>query len=273
MDLQAELIKAKPQPKIQISPPPTAEPVAQKPLPKGATPRQKLEALAAGDMGALAETGESSLPREQVNELLTQTGEVLLEVKDTRVLLAALARASSDSRLGNALRRDSVRMIASLDPEMVPEALRPRLEELKTKSAPLLARAGGKDSEFADFLSEYSQKNPDRAVPPGVIDSLRQGLVNTPELVAQAIGSDPTLKEALLTELGISQGQLSKPEGVIASLGLAATPETISQASFLFAPKASERPIQTMIFPSILAGGLTLMFLSHFMSSQGESKH
>ena len=220
-------------------------------------------------------TAELGPKREDVNKILGQSSQLLLDTGDHRVLLAALAKETAPTPLGNELRRDTLRMIAELKGDkMTPEqqgALTQLQKDIESLNLPASDPA---NSEFAKFLETYGKEHPDKAVSPQLIEAIRTNKTDAAPVMAQVLQSDTGLSAALWGEMkGENQTapMVTSPEALIKTAGLEESPENLAKAQKLFTPERIKQPVNVMdmVTPALMGSAMLIMMLSQLAAGEG----
>jgi hypothetical protein len=263
-----EAAKAKPTP-------PKEKPVATKdtkPATAGGA-RKTLEDIASGKSVAEAVNPvveQAPLPdREVVSQILSEANSLLLDLKDMRILIAAVATQGADTPLGNEMRIDTLRMVANMSNEnMAPEsvvklaALQKKIQDLK------LPEAVPANSQLVQTISQYNEAHPDKAVPTEILDQLTSGQVESPQIAAKLLQSNTDLAAEVWKGITGQEGFTGfnpTPENILALTQLEATPENVAkmQAVFGSAKQAKESfDFVGKVVPGIMLGALGIMFIT-----------
>lgn len=223
--------------------PPKDKPAEEKPLPEsGKSARATLEEIAKGAPVAEAtapKTEAAPLPdREKVDALLSQANELLLDLRDMRLAVTALATNAADTPLGNETRIDTLKMLAKMSNEGMPPDAVLRLSDLQKQIADLkLPDKQPGESALLPVIDAYNQAHPDQAVPAEVVNQIKSGDRDAATTVAQLLQTNQDLASGVWKELtGVEgfQGLNFTPQNVLELAGLPATKENLSKADELF---------------------------------------
>lgn len=264
-----EVAKAKPTPPKE-KPVHTSKETTSKP---NGTSRKTLEDIAAGKPVAEAvapKVEQTPLPdREVVSQLLAEANTLLLELKDLRILMAAVATQGADTPLGNQMRIDTLRMISSMTNENMPPESVVKLAELQKKIGDLkLPPVKPEDSQLLQTISQYNEKHPDKAVPAEILDQLKSGKVEAPQIAAQVLQSNTELAAEVwkgITGQENFTGFDPTPENILALTQLDPTPENLEKMKAVFgsAKQAKESfDFVGKVVPGIMMGALAIMFIT-----------
>ncbi len=264
-----ESIKAKPTPPKEK---PVAHTAETKSPSKGAS-RKTLEDIAAGKPVAEAiapKVEQVPLPdREVVSQLLAEANSLLLDLKDLRILMAAVAAQGADTPLGNEMRVDTLRMISAMRNENMPPESVVKLAELQKKIGDLkLPPAKPEESQLLQTISKYNEAHPDKVVPAEVLDQLKSGQVEAPQMAAQLLQSNTELAAEVwkgLTGQENFTGFNPTPENILALTQLDPTPENLEKMKAVFgtAKQAKESfDFVGKVIPGMMMGALAIMFIT-----------
>lgn len=234
---------------------------------------KKLEDIAAGK--PLAEvfspqTEQAPLPdREVVSQILTEANSLLLDLKDMRILLAAVATQAADTPMGNEMRIDVLRMIVNMSNEhMAPESV-VKLAQIQKKISDLhLPEANPEQSQLLQTISQYNEAHPDKAVPSEILDQLKTGKVESSRLAAQVLQSNTELAAQVWKEITGQEnfsGFHPTPENILALTEMDTTPDNLKKMNAIFgAIKQAKEPVDMMgkIVPTMMIGMMGIMFIT-----------
>lgn len=226
------------------------------------------------------QASELGSDKEKVNSLLTQGAQLLLDAGDPRVAIAAVARSAAPTPLGTELRRDVLTMIGEMRGDKFPPEQRETLTKLQQDiEAMKLPKTDPARSEFARFLEDYSRQNPDKAIPPSVIEAIRTEKIDSAQAMTDTLKTDTGLSTKLWTEMK-GDGTTPAPnvataDGLLKAAGLEATPENTAKVQKFFEPKGP-RPLMGLLqeiqsdIPSILiTASMITMLVSQFVTQEG----
>ena len=264
-----ETIKVKPAPPKEK---PVVDAKETKPASKGGA-RKTLEDIAAGKPVAEAvapKVEQVPLPdREVVSQLLSEANSLLLDLKDLRILMAAVATQGADTPLGNELRVDTLRMISGMSNEnMAPESV-VKLAELQKKIGDLkLGPVKPEESQLIQTISHYNEAHPDKSVPAEILDQLKSGKVEASQIASQLLQSNTELAAEVwkgITGQENFTGFNPTPENILALTQLDPTPENLEKMKAVFgtAKQAKESfDFVGKVIPGIMMGALAIMFIT-----------
>ena len=145
-----------------------------------ATAREQLGVLA-NPTDSLNELGAT---KDQINALLEEGSQFLLDAKDSRILVTALARQAGATPLGIELRKNALIMLRDHPPE---EGNMRRHEALKTAIGAIVPNNTSENStEFLSFLEgeQANLKGPDQKKMKPILEALRGGDLNAFQVMA-----------------------------------------------------------------------------------------
>jgi len=245
--------------------------------------RGTLEEIAKGTPVAEATaTGVEDAPmpdREQVSKLLEETNALLLELRDMRLLVSAVATQSADTPLGNETRLDALRMIRDMNLEGLPPDQTTAATVLQEKIRGLkLPDAKPENSALVSTITNYNEAHPNAAIPQEVIDQIKSGSRDTASTVAQFMQSNPELAQDVwkqLTNVDGFSGLNPNPTNILQLAGIATTPENLAKANEMFGTIANMTPAQkesiiAQLSPMLMGGALILMFFTQIATGQSE---
>lgn len=235
--------------------------------------RKTLEDIAAGKPVSEAvapKVEQAPLPdREVVSQLLAEANSLLLDLKDLRILMAAVATQGADTPLGNEMRIDTLRMISGMSNENMPPESVVKLAELQKKIGDLkLGPVKPEDSQLIQTISHYNEAHPDKAVPAEILDQLKTGKVEASQVASQLLQSNTELAAEVWKDITGQEnftGFNPTPENILALTQLEPTPENLAkmQAVFGSAKQAKESfDFVGKVIPGIMMGALAIMFIT-----------
>lgn len=267
-----------------VSPAAKTESPAEKPttIKQDGSARSTLEAIAKGTpvAEAIAPKAESvPLPdKEKVQSILSETNQLLLDLRDMRLLVSSIASQAADTPLGNEMRMDTLRMIGSMsNADMPPEAV-VKLDAVQKQIADLkLPEAKPDQSALLPIMDAYNKAHPDKAVPVEVINQIKSGSREASATVAQLLQSNPDIAGPVWKELTGVEGFTGlhdlTPQKVLEISKLPTTKENLAKANDMFGKVAAMTPQEQLSFmeivgPKLMVGALVIMFLSQ-MANEG----
>lgn len=289
---KAEMPPGKPTPEAKPAvAPPLKEQRANTPTEAGkpadktqdGTARSTLESIANGTPVKEATTPKTeSAPtpdREKVNAMLAEANSLLLELRNMRLTITALASQAADTPLGNEMRMDTLRMIGKMNnADMPPDAVI-KLDALQKQIAELkLPDAMPEQSALLPVIASYNEAHPDKAVPPQVVDQIKSGNRDAASSVAQFLQTNTDLAQPVWKELtgveGFSGLHLT-PSNVLELAKLPTTPENLAKANEMFGimaklPPKDQAGLVESLTPMVMVGALGLMFFTQIATGQGE---
>lgn len=225
---------------------------------------------------------QPKLDREKITEVLTQANSLLLDSRDPRILISAIATQCADTPLGNETRIGTLKMIEKMsNADMSPTAVI-QLDAVKKQIADLkLPDINPAESALIPIITRYNEAHPDKAVPTEVIDQIKTGNRDAAHTTAQLLQTDTQLAGDVWKDLtGVEgfTGLHPTPENIIDLAGLPATNENIAKANEIFGKVAVMSPQEQISFGEALqkvamAGGLLLMFFTQIISDKGGGGH
>ncbi len=240
-----------PAPKAELPPKPVpeAKPVpapAKEEKPAGATPkapesgaRATLEKIATGTPVMEATKPPENLPnRETVTALLNEANTLLLDMKDLRLWMNAIATQAADTPLGNEVRLEALRSMLTVNGSGLPPETAGQLSDLQDRIRALkLPEKNPAESAVVATLTRYNESHPDTKVPDDVMEAVKSGKTDGAEAVAKMMQSDKDLAEMTWKELTGVDGftELTpSPEAMLDLAGIAKSPENIAKAQEIF---------------------------------------
>jgi|GEM_PF-702285 len=263
------------------------------------TPRGKLEAIANGTPASevfaeskpeepktqeqsVKEAMESAPDREQMTKLLEETNALLLELRDMRLFVTAIATQAADTPLGNETRIDALRLIRDMGHEGLPPEKATAVTALQEKIKALnIPEAKPQNSALLPIISKYNETHPNAQIPQQIIEQIQTGQKDSASTVAQFMQSNPDLAQDVwkqLTNVDGFTGIHPTPENILALAGLPATPENTAKAQELFGTisrmnQQEQLGVMDIIGPKLLTGALLLIFVSQIATGQEGGGH
>lgn len=204
--------------------------------------RGTLEQIAKGVpvLEATAAPAVEALPsREVAQGLLAEANSILLELKDMRLLVNAIATQSADTPLGNELQMDALRAILTMETEGLPSEPAVKLVELQGKIKALnLPPAIPEASALIPVIEAYNAMHQDKPLPADIVMGIKKGDRAIAPSVAQMLQTNNDLAAMTWKEITGVEGftKLSPSPGVILDLsGIPKTPENMKKANEMFA--------------------------------------
>jgi hypothetical protein len=280
---------AAPVPKPEVA---KGKPVAPKEKPQapkeakqsGPGARKTLEDIAAGKpvAEALAPQVEAApLPdHEAMSPLLNEANSLLLELKDMRVLLSALATQAADTPMGNEMRADTLRMIANMSNEnMAPEsvvklaALQKQIQDLN------LPDANPANSQLLQTIQQYNESHPQTAVPAEITDKLASGAADSAQVTAQLLQSNTELAAQVWKGITGQEGFAGlnpTPDNILSLTQMEKTPENMAKMEAIFgtiksAVSSVDRGADMLgkIGSTYMMGAMGIMFVTQIAQIEG----
>lgn len=239
-----------PQPKPEMPKPAAAAAPAkekQASSPKGIDQRKKeargtLEQIAKGVpvLEATAAPAVEALPsRETTQAILAEANAILLDLKDMRLLVNAIATQAADTPLGNELQMDALRAITAMETEGIPSESAAKLVELQNKIKDLnLPPAIPEASALIPVVDAYNAMHQDKPLPADIVAGIKKGDRAIAPSVAQMLQTNNDLAALTWKEITGIDGftKLSPSPSVILDLsGIPKTPENMKKANDMFA--------------------------------------
>lgn len=204
--------------------------------------RGTLEQIAKGTpvLEATATPAAEALPsREIAQGLLAEANTLLLELKDMRLLVNAIATQTADTPLGNELQMDALRAILTMETETLPPEPAAKLIELQGKIKSLnLPPAIPEASALIPVIDTYNAMHQDKPLPDDIVAGIKKGDRAIAPAVAQMLQTNNDLAAMTWKEITGIDGftKLSPSPGVILDLsGIPKTPENMKKANEMFA--------------------------------------
>lgn len=274
---------AAPKPEVKPPAPPVKE--AAKPetpvkAPEG-TARATLEKIAAGTPVMEATTAQpEALPsRETVNGILAEANGILLELRDMRLLVNAVATQAADTPLGNEVRLDALRSIEKMNTIGLPPDQAAQINALQEKIQALKLPPSTNDATLS-LLSTYNEQHPDNPIPNTVIEAIRSGDKTAAESVAKMLQTNDALAQMTWKELTNTEGftKLNLSPGIVLDLaGLPRSPENMKKAAELFGAtqqfKEPPSSFKEQLGAGAMYGALAIMFFSQIALGQEGGGH
>ncbi|MFZ5534865.1 MAG: hypothetical protein ACOY3M_01785 [Patescibacteria group bacterium] len=206
---------------------------------------------------ATAAKTEALPSREAATALLAEANTILLELKDMRLLVNAIATQAADTPLGNEMQMGALRALAAMETDGLPSDTALKLVELQTKINDLnIPPANPQESAILPILEQYNTLHPENPLPPDIADSIRSGSRDSVPAVAQLLQTNNELAAMTWKQLTGVEGftKLSPSPNVMLDLaGIPKTPENMKKASEMFGEvKKAEKP------PSQLSDQVTM---------------
>lgn len=204
--------------------------------------RGTLEQIANGTpvLEATAAPATEALPsREATQALLAEANSILLELKDMRLLVNAIATQAADTPLGNELQTDALRAILNMETETIPPESAAQLIQLQEKIKALnLPPAIPEASALIPVIDAYNAMHPDKPLPADIVTGIRKGDRAIAPAVAQMLQTNNDLAALTWKEITGIDGftKLSPSPAVVLDLsGIPKTPENMKKATDMFA--------------------------------------
>lgn len=241
-----------------------------------------LEKIASGTpvAEALAPT-ESAPSKEAMTELLKEGNALLLELRDMRLWVHAIATQAENTPLGNEVRQDALRGLlkveaAGLSPEQATQ-LTHLQEKIKVLNLP---EPNPAESATIKILTQYNEQHPDKPIPTDVLESVKTGSRDASTTIATMLGSHPDLAKQTWKELtGLDNFTpfAPTPDRMLLLAGLPNTPENMKKAEEIFGTaKQTKEPSQigSQVFMGVMYGALALQFFQTVaLGEQGGGGH
>lgn len=274
-----------PQPKPEAKPPaplPKEAPKSEKPAkaPEG-TPRATLERIAKGTpvLEATAAPAETLPNRETVDGILAEANSILLELKDMRLLVNAVATQAADTPLGNEIRLDALRSIEKMNTIGLPPDQAAQLNALQEQIKAMNLPPSSNETTLA-LLTKYNEQYPEQKVPEPVMEKIRNGDKTAAESVAQMLQTNNDLAALTWKELTDTEGftKLNLSPGIVLDIaGLPRTKKNEEKAAELFgAMKPLKEPppgFKEQLAAGAMYGALAIMFFSQVALGQEGGGH
>ena len=220
---------------------------------------------------------EAMPSRESVDAILSEANGILLELRDMRLLVNAVATQAADTPLGNEVRLDALRSLEHMNTIGLPPDQAAQLNALQEKiKAFHLPQPKPEDSATLTLLTRYNIAHPDTPVPNDVLDKIRSGDKTAAESVAQMLQTNHDLSEMTWKELTGQEGfsKLNLSPGIVLDLaGLPRTKENEKKAAELFGvPKQMKEPGPTLkeqLYNGAMYGALYFMFFTQIAYGEG----
>lgn len=284
-----------PKPEMPVIPKPEAKPAAVPPAPakeaptavpkespKTVTARDQLEKIAGGTpvVEALAANPESLPNREDAVKLIEEGNKLLLELKDMRLIVSAIASQAADTPLGYETQIDTLRMLRDMSADGAPPELSGQLSALQDRIKALnLPQPKPEGSALLSTITEFNEAHPDKAVPQDVVAAIQSGQKEVAPTVAQMLQTNPDLAQSVWKQLtGIDNfgGLTPTPTNVLQLAGIPTTPENLAKAQEMFGvvaktPAEKVNFMQTMM-PTAMMALLGITAITS-IASGGEGGH
>lgn len=256
-----------------------ASEVFAEPKPKEPKEQQPVEHAAetATTPQKIESSPESAPDKETMTKLLEESNALLLELRDMRLLVSAVATQAADTPLGNETRMDTLRMIRDMGHEALPPDQIPAVTKLQEKIMALnLPEATPQNSALIPIITKYNEMHPEAAVPQQVIDQIKSGQRDSATAVSQFMQSNPNLAQDVwkqLTNVDGFTGLHPTPENILQLSGLETTPENMKKAQEMFGAIVAMNPqeqIKAMdvLGPKLLTGALIMIFVTQMATGQ-----
>lgn len=271
----------------EIAPPPKAPERVQPPAPKPPEPqlskkpedvaRRKaahatLEKIAAGTPVAEALTPQAEqLPsHESMSALLAEANTILLDLKDLRLWVNAIATQAKDTPLGNEVRADALRNILTMESTSLPPEQATQLTGLQEKIKALnLPPATPETSALLTLMTSYNESHPASPIPADIVDAVKTGKREAAASVAQLLQTNNELAQIAWKDITGVDGftKLTPSPTIMLDLaGIPKTPENLQKAQELFGVTATQAKDQgdfaQQAFMGMMYGALALQFFS-----------
>jgi len=225
------------------------KPAAEKPVtaPKTgdkrkAEARGTLEQIAKGvpvlEATTAAPMTEALPSKEAAQGLLAEANTILLELKDMRLLVNAIATQAADTPMGKELQMDALRAIAAMETEGMPPEPATKLIELQSKIKGLnLPPAIPEASALIPIIEAYNSMHQDKPLPADIVTGIKTGDRAIAPAVAQMLQTNNDLAAMTWKEITGIDGftKLSPSPSVILDLsGIPKTPENMKKANDMF---------------------------------------
>jgi len=240
--------------------------------------RSTLEKIANGTSVAEAtapKVEKTPLPdREKVDALLSQANELLLDIKDMRLMLTAIASQSADTPLGNEVRMETLRMMGTMsNADMPPDAVI-KLDALQKHIKELnLPNAKPENSALLPIIATYNKSHPSDPIPTTDLSA---------KTVAQLLQFNMDIAQPVWKELtGVEgfNGLHLSPTNILELAKLPQTPENLKKANDMFTtvkhmPQEQQATLKETLMPMLMGGALLLMFFTQITGvSEGGGTH
>jgi len=204
--------------------------------------RKTLQKIAEGTsvLEATSAPAVEALPsREEATALLSEANAILLDLKDMRLLVNSIATQAADTPLGNELRMDALRSMATMETEGLPSNQAVKIIELQGKINALnLPPAIPEASALIPIVEAYNAAHQDKPLPADIVMSIKKGDRAIAPSVAQLLQTNDELAAMTWKELTGIEGftKLSPSPSVMLDLsGLPKTEENMKKANDMFA--------------------------------------
>lgn len=269
----------------KVSAPPPKDKLAPKPTeakPQSVA-RGQLEKIAKGTpvAEALSSTEHVSMPdREKMTATLTEANKLLLDLKDIRLLLSAVATQAADTPLGRETQVDVLKTIRDMKADAIPPEKLSQLTALQDQIKGMnLPEVLPESSALLTTVKEYNAAHPDKAVPQDIVSQIASGQKEGAATVAQLLQTNPDVAQTVWKQLtGIDgfTGLHPTPQNILELSGIAVTAESLAKAKELFGNVNKMSPqektsIMDQLYPAIMKSALILMFFTQMASSDQQS--
>lgn len=227
------------------------------------------------------EATQEALPnREEVTKLLGEANALLLELRDFRLLVTAVATQAVDTPLGSQMRAEALRMLGEMKLEGLPAEPRARLTSLQEKIKALnLPAVKPEESALLTLVNKHNELNPDQKVPEAVVEKIKAGKLEVAPAVADLLHTNSPFSQAVWKELTGREGFSELPvtaDNILALSGLPPTPENTQAISEMFGKAKTMKEkasVMGMLLPGLMVGAMGFMFLSQLASSPEGGGH
>jgi hypothetical protein len=219
---------------------------------------------------------EYSLNKEAAEKILKETNELLLDAKDMRLLVTAVASQAADTPLGNEMKVDALRMIGKMsNSELSPEGVL-KLDGIQKQIAELgLPEAKPEQSALLTTIDAHNLAHPDQAIPPEVSDQIRSGKQDVAPTIAQLVQTNTAFGQEVWKQVTGVEGFTKltpTPEIILDLTGLEKTPENLAKANAMFGKvqEMAQKPgFIENVMPGIMLSMLLIMFVSQIATGEG----
>lgn len=223
-----------------------------------------------------------SLPsKEVIDTILSEANSILLELRDMRLLVNAVATQAADTPLGNEVRLDALRSLEKISTIGLPPDQATQLNALQEKiKAMNLPTPKPEDSATLALLTKYNEEYPNNAIPQSVVEKVRTGDKTAAESVAQMLQTNNDLSALTWKELTGQEGftKLTITPAIVLDLaGLPRTKENEMKAGELFGiPQSTKEPpmsLKDALSTGFMYGALGIMFFNQVALGEGGGGH
>lgn len=248
------------------------------------TARHTLEEIAAGKPVAEAtKPAENLPPRETVTALLNEANALLLDLRDMRLLVTSLATQAADSPLGNEVRIDALRSLATMETQGLPADQATKIQALQDKIKALnVPDPVPAESATLSLITRYNEQYADTPIPADVVDQVKNGKRESSQMLAQMLQTNDNLAQMTWKELTGMDGFTKltpTPENMLNLAGIEPTPENLQKAQEIFGLAAQANPeapppgFIDQAMPVIMYGALGIMFMSQIVTGEQGGGH